>query len=301
MDVYRQRPLPVIYTRLDFVRAPSSVGLVADCPEDMPRLRKLQRIVAGDICVSEIEWDYAFFVKLDIPHDIVTLDGTSDAVIQWRIFHWKAYDAESLVRGDHNPAEAVSLESAGIDTDFLDSLAHPTSCIPLLRQVETYFSKGDYKGYGLKPEIASAIKEIEDPLIAALKLKDMKRRIKPRRNQWQPKVVGTPQLRPKLRDRILRKNKYRCLFCGKGSLDTELEVHHIIPRNLIKKLHLDPALHTSPENLCVTCFSCNRGKSDSLAKEDIEYYLDAFSSPVHLNHDLLPYLRKISDLQKRST
>ena len=301
MDVYRKRPLPVIYTRLGFVRAPSSVGLVADCPEDMPRLRKLQRIVAGDICVSEIQWDYAFFVKLDIPHDIVTLDGTSDAVIQWRIFHWKLYDVESLVRGDHNPAEAVSLKRAGIDTEILDSLAHPTSCIPFLHKVETLFSKGNYKGYRLKPEIASAIKEIEDPLIAALELKDMKRRMKPRRNQWQPKVAGTPQLRLELRDRILRKNKYRCLFCGKGSLDTELEVHHIIPRNLIKKLHLDPALHTSPENLCVTCFSCNRGKSDSLAKEDIEYYLDAFSSPVHLNHDLLPYLRKISELQKRST
>ena len=297
MDVYRQKPLPVIYTRLDFVRAPSSVGIVADCPEDLARLRKLQSIVAGDICVSEIEWAYAFFVKLDIPRCIEKLDGTSDAVIQWRIFHWKVFDAESLVRDDHSPAEAVSLESAGIDTDFLDSLAHPTSCIPFLRQTETYF-KG---GYTLKPEIASAIKEIEDPLIAALKLRDMKGRIKPRRNQWQPKVAGTPQLPPKLRDRILRKNKYRCLFCGKGSLETELEVHHIIPRNLINKLHLDPALHTSPENLCVTCFNCNRGKSDSLAKEDIEYYLDAFSSPVHPNHDLLPYLRKISDLQKRST
>ena len=301
MDVYRQKPLPVIYTRLNFVRAPSSVGIVADCPEDLPRLRKLQSIVAGDICVSEIEWDHAFFVKLDIPHDIVTLDGTSDAVIRWRIFHWKVYDAESLVRDDHNPAEAVSLESAGIDTDFLDLLAHPTSCIPFLRQAEIYFSKGDYKGYELKPEIASAIKEIEDPLIAALKLKDMKRRIKPRRNQWQPNVVRTPQLPPMLRDRILRKNKYRCLFCGKGSIDTELEVHHIIPRSLVNKLHLDPALHTAPENLCVTCFNCNRGKSDSLAKEDIEYYLDTFSSPVHPNHDLLPYLRKISDLQMRST
>lgn len=297
MDVYRQNPLPVIYTRLDFIRAPSSVGVIADCPEDLPRLRKLQSIVAGDTCVSEIEWEYAFFIKLNIPHHIVTLNGTSDAVIQWRVFHWKVYDAESLVRDTHNPAEAVSLESAEIDNEFLNSLAHPTSCIPLLRQAEAYFSKG----YELRPKIASAIKEIETPLIAALKLREMKRRMKPKRNQRQPRVVERLQLSLKLRDRILRKGRYRCLFCSKGPPDMELEVHHIIPRNLINKLHLDSALHTAPENLCVTCFNCNRGKSDSLAKEDIKFYLDKFSNPVHPNHDLLPYLRKISNLQRRSS
>ena len=225
----------------------------------------------------------------------MTLDGTSDAVIRWRVFHWKLYDAESLVRDNHNPAEAVSLASAEIDNEFLDSLAHPTSCIPLLRQAEAYFSKG----YELKPKIASAIKDIEIPLIAALKLKEMKRRMKPRRNQRQTRVVRRPQVPPKLRDRILRKSMYRCLFCSKGPPDTELEVHHIIPRNLINKLHLDSALHTAPENLCVTCFSCNRGKSDSLAKEDIDFYLDRLLNPVHPNHDLLPYLTRISDLQKR--
>ena len=75
-------------------------------------------------------------------------------------------------------------------------------------------------------------------------------------------------------------------------------MNHIIPHSLIRKLNLNSVLHTAPENLCVTCFSCNRGKSDNLATEDIEYYRREFSEPEHPNHNLISYFTKISELQK---
>ena len=302
MDVYRKEPLPVIYTQLGFVRELGTC-MIADCPEDLSRLQQLQKIVAGEACVSEIEWSHGLFIKAAIPDDVLMREGTSGTVIEWRIWWWKLWDAQyaqSLV-ADRWPAEAVRLTDAGIGTDFLDSLAHPTSCLPMLRQAEVLFSSdnGRYKGYQLKPVAAAAIKEIENSLIASMKLDAMKR-LKLTANSGSSKAIGNPQVRPKLRDTILRKNNYRCMFCGKNPSDAavKLEVHHIISRNLIKKLHLDPALHADLEhNLCVTCFSCNRGKSDNLTTEDIEYYRAAFSNPEHPNHNLLPYLTKISELQ----
>ena len=293
MDVYRKKPLPAIYTQLGFVRELGPC-MIVDCPEDLSRLQQLQKIVAGDACVSEIEWTHGLFVKAAIPDDVLMREGTSGTVIEWRIWWWKLWDAQhaqSLVT-DRWPAEAVRLTDAGIGTDFLNLLAHPTSCLPMLRQTEVLFSKG----YELKPEIAAAIKEIEEPLIASMKLRAMKR-LKLIANSGSAKAIGNPQVPPKLRDTILRQNNYRCMFCGKNSSDAALEVHHIISRNLINKLHLDPALHVDPENLCVTCFRCNRGKSDNLTTEDIEYYRAAFSNPEHPNHNLLSYLTKISELQ----
>ena len=295
MDVYRKKPLPAIYTQLGFVRE-SGPFLIADCPEDLPRLQQLQKIVAGNACLSEIEWSHAFFVKAAaIPDDVLIRDGTSDAVIKWVVFYWKLYDAESLVT-DHRPSEAVRLATAEISTDFLDSLAHPTSCLPMLRKTEDLFNANGRKGYELEPRIATAIKEIEKPLIASLKLRVMKQ-LRPTANAGSSKATVNPQVPPKLRETILRKNNYRCIFCGKNSSDTKLEVNHIIPRNLINRLNLNSGLHTAPENLCVTCFSCNRGKSDNLATEDIEYYRDAFLNPEHPNHGLLVHLTKISELQ----
>ena len=294
--MYRKTPLPIIYTRLGFLRK-SGTCMIADCPEDLPRLQQLQDIVAGNSCLSEIEWSYALFVKAEFPDDVLEAKGTSDVVIKWRVFYWKLWDAESLVT-DHRPAEAVCLTNAGIRTDFVNSVAHSTSCLPMLRVTEDLFESADgtKKGYQLNSEMAVAIKQIEKPLFASMKLRVLKQ-LKPTAKGRSSKASGNPQVPLKLRDTILRKNKYRCILCGRNSSDTKLEVNHIIPRNLINKLNLDSGLHTAPENLCATCFDCNRGKSDNLATEDIEYYRDAFSNPGHPNHGILLHLTKISELQ----
>lgn len=76
-----------------------------------------------------------------------------------------------------------------------------------------------------------------------------------------------------------------------------LEVHHIIPRSFIDKWSLDSRLNTELANLCTTCFSCNRGKSDNLTAKDISLYQEKFSDPKHPNHNVLRYLMKISELQ----
>lgn len=290
MDVYRKEPLPAIYTKIPFVRESNPI-LIADCHEDLPRLRKLQGIAAGNNCISQFQWDHAWFVKAEIPDDIGTLDGTSDVVIKWRVFYWKLWDVESLVK-DWEPAEAVLLTSAGISDDFLDSLAHPTSCLDMLRQTEVLFNGG----YQLEPRIVSAIKQIEAPLTASNKLREMKQ-LKPVAKSRSSKAIGKSRVRPKLRDTILRRDNFRCIFCGKNSSNTELEVHHIISRSVINKLGLDPTLQMAPENLCVTCFNCNRGKRDNLPREDIQYYCRAFLDREHPNHGLLVHLTKISELQ----
>ena len=301
MDVYRKEPLPAIYTELGFVRK-SAPFILADCPEDLSSLRKLQSVAAGDACVSKLEWSHTFFVKAELPDDIATRDGSSDTVIKWRVFYWKLWDAQSLVK-DSRPTEAISYEDAGIDADYLDSLAHPTSCLSMLRQTQNLFESdnGRSKGYELKSGMVAAIKEIEKPLIASVKLRTIKQGMKlrkPTTTSQSTKTSSEPQLSPKLRNEILQKNNYRCMFCGNGVSDgARLEVHHIISRSLINKLHLDPTLLKNPKNLCAACFSCNRGKSDNLTTKDIEFYLNAFSKPEHPNHGLLRYLRKISELQ----
>ena len=298
MDAYRKSPIPVIYTELGFVRA-APPSILADCPKDLPRLQLLQSVARGQSCVSELERSSAFershwlIVKAELPNDIFAWTGNTWKVIEWRVYFWKLYDAEFLVNvSDPHPAEARSLADAGINTQFLNSLAHPTSCLPMLRETQKLFGEG----YKLRQETAVALERIETPLIARLKFGTMKQ-LKPAANSRSQNVTGDPQISPSLRDTILRRGNYRCLFCGQDSSTIALEVNHVIPRNLINKLHLASALHTATENLCVTCRDCNRGKCDNLRIEDIEYYRSAFSSQGHPNHDLLPHLTKLSELQ----
>ena len=175
-----------------------------------------------------------------------TATAQSGALIKWHVFYWKLWDAESLVT-DQRPAEAVRLANSGIDITVLDSLAHPTSCLPMLRQTQTLFTseRGMYQGYKLNEQTAAVIEEIEQRLFAGIKLAAMKR-IKPNAKPRPSGTTNHPQVSAQLRDTILRRDKYRCIFCGGTSSSTALEVNHIIPRSLIRKLHLNSVLHTAP-------------------------------------------------------
>ena len=296
MDVYRKNPVPAIYTQLRFVRA-SGPCILADCPEDLPLLKQIQNIAAGNACVSDLETRPAheIIVKVAFPDDILARTGDSSDAIRWKCYYWKMWDAESLVTGIE-PAEAMDSTDSGIDESFLDSLAHPTSCLPWLRMTEEAFDHSGRKGYTLTNEMASQLEQQEKPLIAQCKLSAMKQ-LKPMASPKSANPSGIPSISASLRDEMLRRDNYRCIFCGQGSSFIALEVNHIIPRSLINKLHLDSALHTAPENLCVTCIKCNRGKSDHLAKEDIAYYQQAFADAGHHNHGVVQYLRTIGHLQ----
>lgn len=295
MDAYRKKLVPAIYTQLGFVRESTPCRFV-DCPEDISHLRQYQEIAAGHHCVSKIETEWQLIIKAEFPDDIRARTGTSGDLIIWKYYHWKIWDAESLVTGA-KPAEAVDPTNAGIEDHFLESLAHPTSCLPLLRLAEERFDSGDRKGYTLSSEVAFKLKQLEKPLIATIKLRRAKKQLKPWRMPKSIKQTGDPAISTTLRDEILRRDNYRCIFCGQDCSVNPLEVHHIISRSLISKLHLDSALYTAPENLCVTCFECNRGKKDHLAQEDITYYCEAFADAGHPNNGILQHLLTIKRLQ----
>jgi HNH endonuclease len=73
----------------------------------------------------------------------------------------------------------------------------------------------------------------------------------------------------KLRMRVLERDGYRCVVCGrrpKDHLDLELHVHHVVPRRL--------GGPTAEENLVTLCGTCHKG----------------------LDPDFQPMLREIADL-----
>jgi len=298
MEVYRKAAVPAIFTQIGFVRA-TSPHLLCDCDDDLPLLQQLQRIANGLECISELESSHVFIVKAELPDDILSRDGSSGEVIEWRVYQWKFWDVESLVE-NRLPTEAIRLIDAGITSEFIESLADPVSCLPMLRDTEDLLDSEERKGYELNSETEDAIKAIEKPLIARLKIAAKKKKLKRTVKPTAPKATSSPQVSPKLREVILRRDNYRCIFCGSTSQEANMEVNHIIPKSLIKKLNLDEALFTIQENLCTTCRSCNRSKSDTLAVEDIEYYCTTFSDAEHSNHNLLGYLTRISELQSLS-
>lgn len=158
------------------------------------------------------------------------------------------------------------------------------------------FDYGQSKGYRLSADLEGEILEIEKRVVATLQLTRLKRVTSPISSPKRSRRSSSVGLR--LRDRILRRDGYRCIFCGRKGPATPLEVNHIIPRSLISKLDLDNGLDTAEENLCTTCFECNRGKSDKLASEDIGFYINALAEPPHPNHGIVKYLLAIRRLQE---
>lgn len=75
-----------------------------------------------------------------------------------------------------------------------------------------------------------------------------------------------------LRFEILKRDNFRCVYCGATSTEAKLQVDHIVP---VAKGGSD-----SPENLVAACFSCNIGKRDKLLEES---YLEL---PTYSERDL---------------
>ncbi len=77
------------------------------------------------------------------------------------------------------------------------------------------------------------------------------------------KITETTQLRAsgryipfKTKIRVVRRDNYTCQHCGKHLLDTEVEFDHIIP--------VSKGGSSEEHNLRLTCFDCNRNKSDNV-------------------------------------
>lgn len=77
------------------------------------------------------------------------------------------------------------------------------------------------------------------------------------------KITETTELRTsgryipfKTKIRVVRRDNYTCQNCGKHLLDTEVEFDHIIP--------VAKGGSSEEHNLRLTCFDCNRSKSDNV-------------------------------------
>jgi hypothetical protein len=76
---------------------------------------------------------------------------------------------------------------------------------------------------------------------------DMKKRRKKKAKRTTSRVVSL-----KLRFAILQRDGYLCRYCGKSSLETALEVDHVVP--------VSAGGETDETNLVTACVDCNRGK-----------------------------------------
>ncbi|WP_417389829.1 hypothetical protein [Gimesia sp.] len=121
IEIYRKKQLPVIYTKLKFVRV-SNRGPLSDCQADIWLIRQVQKVVRGEACLSELESKHNHLIKAEFPSDILSLNGLSGGLINWKYFSWKRWDYESLETG-LEPAEAVPIKDAGIDIQYLYSLS----------------------------------------------------------------------------------------------------------------------------------------------------------------------------------
>ncbi|RLG30570.1 hypothetical protein DRO03_03970 [Methanosarcinales archaeon] len=56
--------------------------------------------------------------------------------------------------------------------------------------------------------------------------------------------------------RVVRRDNYTCQICGRHLLDDEVEFDHIIP--------FSKGGSSEEHNIRLTCFKCNRKKSDQV-------------------------------------
>ena len=157
IGVLRQEPLPVIYTALSFVRFSGSIT-ICDVESDLGRIRLIQAIVLGAVCVSRMH--YNLTLKAYFPADILNYNGKTGELIKYDILWWKPPDASLLGYKDGLPTEAKPLNVIhDISRNDLLKLALPESCIPLLKKEEEILYDrvtGKY-GYKLLPNIKEKI------------------------------------------------------------------------------------------------------------------------------------------------
>lgn len=59
----------------------------------------------------------------------------------------------------------------------------------------------------------------------------------------------------RLRFEVLRRDNFRCVYCGATPAESELHLDHVVPRAL--------GGQDTPENLAASCADCNAGKSST--------------------------------------
>ena len=71
--------------------------------------------------------------------------------------------------------------------------------------------------------------------------------------QSDPPVSTTRQISKRLRFEILKRDKFRCIYCGRAAPDVILHVDHVVP--------VKSGGETEQLNLASACRDCNLGKA----------------------------------------
>jgi hypothetical protein len=290
MNVYRKRKVPSIYLTIPWIRIHEN-NMLCDCIEDLDSIGLLKSVCSGRQCLSAYDDVDCYHVKATFPDEWKDYKAETNEVIYWSDYHWFVWDVLYLINGNR-PTEAVDIKDTGLSLNFLESIEDPVSCIPLLlelKKIECYSE--------LTTDLIESIKKRETELFSIAKLRKLKGSA-----SYIPEFDLGKSTKPKnisvsLRKDILKRDNYRCLFYGRTSEDTALEVDHIIPRSLISKMNLDKSLNDAKYNLCTTCKDCNRWKRDNLVQEDIDYYLEKFIGKNDFE-GIIEYLIGIKKLQE---
>ena len=302
---YRKTPVPLLYTKLPFVRV--CRPMYGDCAHDPGLVDDLILVARGVKCPTLLEMQDELIIRCDIPDFVLEPNGTRDSFLHcWQCFHWKVHDvAWWFLHGVRLadvpcPSQTMSLEEAGITSEALGAIGAPTSCIPLLRErrVDEYTDANGRRRHLFTRKQLATLAYLDERVLATPDCAWL---------ETIPKTFGTDarhaagrtkqpgSISCGLRYRIFRRDRYRCAFCRHS--DTAIQVHHIIPRSFVSKLDLHGSLFDAEYNLITACTDCNSAKSDRLTTDDIRCYIDLFGDPAHPNHRILPYLRRLSDLQ----
>lgn len=122
MNIYRNNALPGIYVELPFIRV--SNGGFVDSTADIGLIRFFRECAEGKRCISELNSENLIVVKVDVPFKVINNKERSGEIIEWFFYFWKPGDKTHVSEpGKRRPFEAVDLESAGINVDYLFSIA----------------------------------------------------------------------------------------------------------------------------------------------------------------------------------
>lgn len=70
----------------------------------------------------------------------------------------------------------------------------------------------------------------------------------------------------KLRKEVFKRDKFRCVKCGKKMSEVKLTINHIVPKIV--------GGTNSPTNLETTCYKCNRQEFAKLCRVAIKFYFE---------------------------
>lgn len=83
----------------------------------------------------------------------------------------------------------------------------------------------------------------------------------------------------RLRFEILRRDGFRCTYCGETPSEAELHVDHVVPQAL--------GGQDIPENLVTACEPCNSGKASSSPSEELVAAVNEAAAIEHAGRSIL--------------